>query len=166
MNVADIVQIVANVGVVASIVLLAFQIRQNNKIMAATASGVLVTQSTSHWAMLTEQPEIAELLVKDREGEALTAVQEMRANSFWMRSLFNVEYAFHVFHRAPQKQRFVKAMQRAALSYGSLWRTWNGPTGAVAAGKDLFSPEFSKFMDENVFNAPGAPAPASKVSTP
>jgi hypothetical protein len=66
-----------------------------------------------------------------------------------MRGLFNMQYSFLYTHRG---ERIVKAMRRAVLSYGSLRRTWIGnPAGAVTAQKDLFSPEFVKFMDENVF---------------
>lgn len=164
LDVGQVIQIVANIGVVASIVLLAFQLKENNKLMAATAASVNVAQNTAIWATVIEQPEIAELLVMDRQNEALTPAQEMRLNAFWIRSLFHMQYVFHEMHH---EVRIVKAMQRAFLGYGSLRRSWNGSaTGAVTAQKDLFSPEFIKFMDENVFQESAeASLAASGVST-
>jgi hypothetical protein len=155
MNTIDVgqaIQIVANIGVVASIVLLAFQLKQNNKLMAATAAGVSVAQTTSIWSTVIEQPEMAELLIKDRQNEAFTPAQEMRLNAYWIRSLFHTQYVFHETHRG---EWLGKGWQTAFRSYGSLRRAWSGSgTGIVMAHKDLFSPEFIKFMEANLFKEP------------
>ena len=91
-DVGQAIQVVANIGVVASIVLLAFQLKQNNKLMAATAAGVNITQATVIWSTVIEQPEMAELLIKDRQHEAFTPAQEMRLNAYWIRSLLWSDY--------------------------------------------------------------------------
>jgi hypothetical protein len=155
MNTIDVgqaIQTVANIGVVASIVLLAFQLKQNNKLMAANAAGVSVGQTTAIWATVIDQPEMAELLVRDRQNEALTPAQELRLNAYWIRSLFHSQYVFHETHRG---EWLGKGWQTAFRSYGSLRRAWSGSgTGTVFAQKDLFSPEFIKFMEANVFKEP------------
>ena len=166
-DVGHVVQMLANIGVVASIVLLAMQLQQNNKIMAASVEAVRVAQETQVWGAVVDQPEIAELLIKDRQGDTLAPVEELRLDALWVRNLYNVQYVF----RDTEDRSWVPALRRAFEGYRSLRTLWNGGgKGSVIAQKDQFYPEFVKFVDQNVYKEPAivitdTPAPTSKVST-
>lgn len=173
-DVGEIIQVLANIGVIASIVLLAYQLQQNNKILAATGAGVRIAQATTIWATVVEQPDVAELLVRDQQNDVLTPAEEMRLNAFWMRNLIDMDYVFTT-SGPQQKHGFVTGLQRAFRSYASLRNIWNGSATAVTAQKDLLSPQFIKYMEANGFGQPieepaaaikDTPLPASKVPTP
>jgi hypothetical protein len=145
------IQIVANVGVLVGIVLLAIELRQNNKLMAAGRRATLVAQTTDIWRTLLEQPDVAASLLRDRDGEALTREEEFRLNALWLRGLYNGQYAFQ---EAPSEMAGIATgWRRAFAHYGSLERTWNGDgRGSVIAAKDIFHADFVRFVDKEVIS--------------
>jgi Lipocalin-like domain len=149
-TVGQTVEILANIGVIASLVLLAYQLQQNNKLMTASIAATRLTENTALWGTLAEQPGIAEMLLKDRHGEELAPAEELRLDAIWMRMLTGAQFTYQ---QAPDLgKQGLPAWRRAFMSYGSLRRIWNGVGGqSVMAQKDDFSAEFVKFMGENAF---------------
>jgi hypothetical protein len=143
------VAILANVGVIASIVLLSLELRQNNELMSVQARATVVSLQTEVWRPTLEQPDVAPMLLKDRRGEALSDEEELRLSALWVRTLFNIEFAFQ--ETPEQRPQLIAVWRRAFAAYGSLRRTWNGvDAGAASASKNMFSPEFIEFIDSNV----------------
>lgn len=142
-------EVIGVLGIIAGIVFLTLELRQNNELMAAEARALVVAQSTETWASLVEYEHIAPLLIKDRRNELLTDEEELRLNGLWLRGLTNAQYAFQETPEFFRQQ--VVAWSRAFAAYGSLGRTWSGEsTGSALDGKDIFDPEFVEFMEANV----------------
>ena len=69
------VQTLANVGVIAGIVFLAFELRQNNELMEAEARFNRLTVSREAYNILSTNGELAEIIVKANNNESLTEVE-------------------------------------------------------------------------------------------
>ena len=89
LDLSQTVSILANIGVIAGIVFLGIELRQNNELMAAEARFNNMSLSTQAFA-ISSQPDIAAIYVKDRNGEELTEVEYFMIESHWMRGLVSV----------------------------------------------------------------------------
>ncbi len=144
------VTILANVGVIAGIIFLAIEIRQNNELMMADARFNRASNAMGAYELQAKDPVIAPLLVKDRNGELLTEEEEFRIQSFWMRVLKNLEWALG---ELPDDTTWVEGQRKNFAAYGSYQRTWEGGgDGLVAGGRSYFNSDFVKFMEENIVN--------------
>lgn len=143
-------EVIGVVGIIAGIVVLAVELRQNNALMEADSRATVVAMNTQIWSTVIEEEGLAPTVLKDRRGETLTDAEEMRLNALWVRGLYNAEYAFR---DAPDLfQQQIVVWQRAYAAYGSLRRTWSGDSsGSALDGKDMFDPDFVEFMESNVF---------------
>lgn len=142
----------ANVGVVAGIVFLAFELSQNNDFLELEANTTQVESTLAAWDQVASDPSLVALMIKDRSEEALTDGEEMRLSAFWMGYLVRREWLYKNFPESDQKS---ESLLRTYAAYGSLRRTWNGNgNGSVTAGKDNFSPEFVRFTNEMLIADP------------
>ena len=142
--------ILANAGVIAGIVFLGLELRQNNELMAAEARRGQLSIQMETWGQVVENPDLIPLLVKDRNGEKLTVEEEFLLNSFWMRNLSAFQWAHEEQLGVDQ---WVLLNRSNFEAYGSLRRTWQGNSdGARSDGKDNFYPEFIDFFEQNVIN--------------
>lgn len=139
----------ANAGVIAGIIFLAVELNQNNEFLELEAKATLSENLQNGWDRISSDPELAALFIKDRNEEELSEVEEMRLNAYWMGMLLRRQFQFQNF---PESNEGVEGMKRLYASYGSLRRAWNGRVSASrSAGKDNFSPEFVRFLEETVF---------------
>ena len=144
----QLVTIAANVGVIAGIVFLAIELGQNNDLMEAERRLNRANQIRSIWDTNVYEPEMTELLVKDRNGADLTEAEQLRLSSFWMSTLLGIEWQFQEF---PDETTYLNGMRRNFAAYPSLRTTWQGSNvGSRAAGKDSFNREFVEFIEELV----------------
>ena len=135
----------ANAGVIAGIVFLAVELNQNNELLELEAKTTLTEYLQNGWDRISTDPEMADLFIKDRNGEELTESEEFRLNAFWMGYLIRFEFQFQHF---PESRARMDSLRRINAAYGSFRRTWNGNTdGSRSGGKDNFSPEFVQFID-------------------
>jgi len=144
--------ILANLGVIAGIVFLGIELRQNNALMKSQARATMTQLATAVWTTLIEQPDIAVLLLKDRRGEELSDEDELRLDAVFIRGLYFSQYQFE---EDPERFAITNAESLRGLfsAYGSLRRMWSGDREAsAAAGKRQFIPSFVKFIDENIAN--------------
>ena len=144
-------EVLGVVGIIAGIVFLGFELRQNNELMAADARFNQLSIRTDIWAVLADSPELVAYLVKDRNGETLTSEEELRLNSFWMRTLLNLEWQYV---ELPENiDSWTAGHRRNYESYGSLRRTWEGGgAGSRAAGRHNFNPGFVEFYEQTIVN--------------
>ena len=149
---AHVVSILANVGVVAGIVFLGFELRQNNELMEAEARATHASMDQTGWGYIIENPDFIEVLIKDRNGDALTEAEEFRLNALWMQNL--AQHQFRYFEDPESAVNWVPGQRRNFESYRSLRRAWQGNgSGSRQAGKDNFDSRFVRFYDENVANS-------------
>lgn len=66
----------ANLGVIAGIVFLVFELEQNNQIMELEANAVKTQIRLDGWSQIADDPRLVSMMIKDRTGEALSDVSE------------------------------------------------------------------------------------------
>lgn len=148
---AQVVTIFANVGVIAGIVFLGFELRQNNELMEAEARATYASMDQTGWGFIIENPDIIEALIRDRNGEALTEADEYRLNALWMQNL--AQHQFRYLEDPESAVNWVPGQRRNFESYRTLRSTWQGNgSGSRQAGKDNFDSRFVRFYDENIAN--------------
>ena len=88
-DISQAITILANVGVIAGIVFLAFELRQANRIAAASTEFAIRESYVAFNEMLITDPSVAELYLKVLEPNAtLSAVEQIQIRSL-MRRLLN-----------------------------------------------------------------------------
>jgi hypothetical protein len=145
------IAILANVGVIAGIVFLAFEIQQNNEFLAAQADyNVLQNRTATYVPLMLESRSVVDLLVKNNAGEELDPAESIQLSTIPNWFLTNWEREFGEFYQG-------------RLSESDLpMEPWRDPLrGADAVGdiqllefweasKYRFPPEFQSFMDDVV----------------
>ena len=139
----------ANVGVIAGIIFLAYELNQNNEFLELEAKATRVQITLDGWERIASDPALIALMMKDRNEEVLTATEEMQLNAYWMGYFIRREWQFeNVAERLDQQ---TKSFLRLYQAYGSMRRVWEGAgDGAVSAGKDNFSPEFVAYIEKEL----------------
>ena len=139
--------ILANVGVIAGIVFLGLELRQNNELIAAEAEFNRLSLVTDSYGVVAESSELPALFVKDRNGEELTEEEFFRIESHWMRVLHTMHWRYR---ELPDDTTWIEGHRRNFAEYSTLRRTWQSTSGT--RGKHSFDPEFVQFMEGNVVN--------------
>ena len=137
------ISIVANLGVIAGILLLVLEIRQNNELMSDEAQRARSESIREGFLSMAENGELAAIWVKERSGERLTAVEEHRLGNYWMRGVLGYQTSFQQLPR--EELEAYKAWFRGLFERSPSWRnTWELYRGT-------FQPDFVEFMEEEVF---------------
>lgn len=141
------VSILANVGVIAGIVFLAVELQQNNELLAAQARRDQLIARTAGAEMQLTNDVLAELVFKARNGESLT---ERETDRFY-------DFAYYQFRQWEwQYNEYVAGMLEEADWPVIGWRGYVRGLPILAQvweqRKQNVSPDFMRFMDENVFN--------------
>lgn len=137
----------ANLGVIAGILFLAVEIRQNNEYLAFERSEAELNHNMDSWVIISQEPYLVELLVKDRNGEVLTLAEEITLNSWWMRNMLNWEWTYQL---DPEQINW-GSISRIFDTYETAKRTWKGnPDGSVGSGPDNFAPEFVRELEKHI----------------
>ncbi len=135
------ITILANVGVIAGIAFLAFELRQNNELMAEEAQRARAQSVREIWGDYADN---AEVIVKDLNGETLTAAELLRMNALWMSGFFGYQTSFQQLPREEIEGNLGLFRQNLETlpSFGATWEQY----------RETFRPEFIRYMDENVFD--------------
>lgn len=145
---SETLHLLANLGVIAGIFFLAVELKQNNELLEMEARATLTEHLQDGWYQLSSDPGLAELFIKDRTGQELSEVEELRLNAYWMGMLMRREWQFKHF---PDAESGVAGLQRLFSSYASLRRVWTGSKSASrSAGKDNFSADFVRFVEAEI----------------
>ncbi len=137
----------ANLGVIAGIVFLGFELQQNNELLQVQArsnfQGARLQVNTS----MTESPWLPDIFAKVQAGEALSAAERIRLQSHHQVILTVVQWMYEdsadLGVEAPA-DRF-RALFRGETLTPLIEETWE-------TYKNTVSPEFAEWMDENVVN--------------
>ncbi len=134
--------ILANLGVIAGILLLFLEIRQNNDLIAEEAQRARTESLREAYSLLADNGELAAIWVKETDGEELTAVEAVRLGSFYIRGLIGYQTSYQQLPREelePMTNWF-----RLRYQTSSTWRTtWE-------QHRVNLDPGFVRFMEENV----------------
>jgi hypothetical protein len=72
-NLSQLVNTLANIGVIAGIAFLAFELNQNNVLLQLEAEATRVEIVLDGWNQIVNEPGFAELLIKDRSSASRAA---------------------------------------------------------------------------------------------
>ena len=144
----QIVSIGANVGVIAGLVFLAMEIRQNNKFLAAQARYSL-RQYRSDIADSLMLPHVLDATHKWARGEKISPEERSTALMVALKILELWEWQYGEYAAG--------MLQRSELPVGA-WRLWFHDAGPFplpakeiySVRKSVLNPEFVKFFEENV----------------
>ena len=136
------ITILANLGVIGGILLLAYELRQNNDLMAAEARFNRLTVATENSDKLFENAELAELLLKDRGNEELTSLEQYRLDLLAGRILLTREWSFR---ELPRSELPIARWRRFTQGFPSV-RT------AYDRNKGSYDPDFEEWFEENILN--------------
>ena len=138
--------ILANLGVIAGIVFLAIELRQNNELMADEAERARAESRRQHWVLLAENTDLAAMMVKERSGERLNAVEEVQLTGYWMRDLIGYQTSFEQLPR--------EDILAASLDFRRFMETSPSFRAAWEEQRDTLDTDFVQFMEQDVFHEP------------
>lgn len=135
--------IVANLGVIAGIVFLAIEIRQNNSQLAAQTQNTLFElRADIQRDFINNVGGIAEMVMKEQRGEPLTDLERVRLGSRKRHMIRTFEYMYRTDPDGLSLQLNFFAFMFRDNNLNEAWLT-----GLTA---ETWDPEFVNFMQEDV----------------
>jgi hypothetical protein len=90
----EMIAILANVGVIAEIIFLAIELRQNNELLGAEARFAHSERAIDIYARVSSVPGLADAYAKLRTGEELSATELVQLQAHVMSIFRNFEWQF------------------------------------------------------------------------
>ena len=144
------IAVLANVGVIAGIVFLGIELRQNNELMDAQLRFNRLSIATGSSTLIAENPELAEALAK-LDGSYLDEVAGTSDSDALTPAEWNQLYAFR--NRVIRNQEWVfKELTRAEISVEEYRRLARQPSWRAVwqLVRNELNVEFVAFMEEDV----------------
>ena len=136
------ISILANVGVIAGIVFLGIELRQNNELMEEEAQRARAESLRQSLVMMAENGELAAMYLKDREGAELSDVEKHRLGSWMLRGVVGYQTSFQQLPREALES-WATGFRRefeASPTFREAWQRY----------KVTLDPLFVQYMEENV----------------
>jgi uncharacterized protein (TIGR02246 family) len=145
-DLTQLIQILANVGVIAGIVFLAVELRQNNETLRAQVRLERAQTRTEGLTELVNNPDLIRARVKDASGAELTPEERQVLEAQWGIVLTRWQYIHGEWQAGliDDEDIPVVAWKRTMSAFPSFYRTWQNDK-AIA-----FRPDFAAWMDRNV----------------
>ena len=145
---AQSVGLLANLGVIAGILFLVIEIRQNNSLLAAQASYAKFNVERERRARIVDnRAGLADIVERAIAGEELTPTETLRLDAYWRDVLDSWQWQF----RESQAGR----LQSGIIdfdSWRSLWEPDFGLQRNYSETVDRRDADFVRFFEENVIN--------------
>ena len=142
----DNIEIVGIAAVVMSLGFVAYEIRQNNELMAAEARQVRTGMVVDAWRFTAEHGDLADIRVRDNNGEEIADAERNRIDSHVMSVYVLLDWTFQeLTENSPEMIQARKVQRFNFANHSGYRRVWE-------ARKNSFRPEFVLWMDENVAN--------------
>lgn len=138
-------ELIGIAAIVASLVLVAYELRQNSEFAAAEEVATRYLAGIDAYAMLAENSELAEIYSKScgSDDHLLTDAERVQLASFWMRVFYLTQWNIGT---VPTSDiHLIVASQRSAH-----WRC-KSYRQTFEQRRDEFAPEFVEFMDREIF---------------
>jgi hypothetical protein len=149
-DLGQIVTLLANLGVIAGIIFLGVELRQNNKLMEAEARNARNLRIIEVAQDVYTSPGLSELFVKAGSGAELSEAEEYRIYVFNLRRLRGMEAQYREFQEGNLS---AVELNVSGLRAGFHGGDFNIPMdGAWERIKPTLSSAFVEFMEENVVN--------------
>lgn len=136
------IAIFANIGVIAGIVFLGFELQQNNELMEIEARRTRAGAAEEAYRLIVENGDLAAIFVKEQNGEVLTDIELQRMIAYWLRGLTDLELSY----RELPESDWGPLIERYRLNvqlFPSLEETWRRRAS-------VFSSDFIDWYDANI----------------
>jgi hypothetical protein len=130
----------ANFGVIAGILLLVYELRQNNELMGAEARYNRLIVNTENYGRMADNPELAELWLKAIDNEELSRLEQTRIDAFLVHAFLVREWSYKELPETELPIERWRRNHRQVERYNIVWER----------EKSNFVPGFVQFMDANV----------------
>jgi hypothetical protein len=157
--VGAVAELIGAVGVIASLVYLASQIRQNTSAMRGTAQESFVTRNTNWAIAVGSSPNLADVLTRGhRDYDSLPNSERLQYGHMMLAAMLGTEATFHQ-HKRGQLEEAIWLRSLAALpTYAPFagFRSW------WSRARTSFTTEFREVVDAHLEQAEprqGPPAP-------
>ena len=138
--------ILANVGVLGGLLLLAYELRQNNDLMEAEGRFNRLSIVSAAWGSWAVDGDLTELRVRAGKEEELRDFELRRVEGAIMRVFVNLEWIHRELPEGSPERNFTREVQRRNFandaSYRKVWES----------RKSAFDPGFVEWMEANVVN--------------
>jgi len=84
----------ANIGVLAGIIFLAIEVRQNSKNLAAQVRATFFSSVADTWRIPAENPELTTVMARDAKNEQLEQAESWQVQAFWTRVQMAIEWGY------------------------------------------------------------------------
>jgi len=140
------ITIIANIGVIGGILLLTYEIQQNNELMRTEARQTRMNMAVDFWMFTAEHGDFAEIKKRSQNGEELNDVEQLRLDSQIMAVYVLLEWTFRELPEGSSEMNQVRNVQFQNFTNKPEYpRVWE-------ARKKSFDPAFVQWMEENVVN--------------
>jgi len=153
-NVGEALGILSNIGVIAGIVFLAFELQQNNDSLNAQSRHNHAMARAGSFDNMSSNEVLAPLLVKARSGEELDSVEETRLYYLYLHLFTKFEWEWGE-HELGRIDLPINGWRKLFMELPNHPGTYPGFRDAWETNKEIFSPEFASFMDQYVVNWTG-----------
>jgi hypothetical protein len=143
------IQILANVGVIASIVFLALQLQQNNELLEGQARAEQLEARTAPARLFLNNVDIPSIGYKVSVGQSLSPEEDYVYRQFVIFSFIQWEWQYGEYRAGTLKRESIPTQGwRIAAAGRPIWRdVWN-----TFGSDSARTPGFVKFVNENVFD--------------
>jgi len=142
------ISIVANLGVIAGIVFLGIELRQNNELLTAQASFAQFTVGRERRnRYLGNEGGISDILFKSQTGLPLNERESWHLNFLWADILDSWEWEFRELQAGRLPDDFVDTD-----NWRVVWRANQGLRERFERDRRILEPDFGRFVEENVVN--------------
>jgi len=149
------IAILANLGVIAGILFLAIELQQNNELLAAQARGALADRRTQFVEMVSSNPSLAAIVVKVRNGSALTEIEQLQFRMLGRRLFMSFESQFLEVAEGVVPEASLPIRQWRSMFHGG-----SEPDFKLSATWETYrteaEPSFVEFWDREIVE-PGTP---------
>ena len=139
--------VLANVGVIAGIVFLAFELRQNNELLEAETSFAQINVELERRALLIQNPELIELIMKARAGDALTDNERIRLELVTNNILDGYRWQFREYQAGRLPDGYLDLR-----IWHDVWEFQPRLIELFQEDRPRLDPEFVRFVEENILN--------------
>ncbi len=142
------ISIVANVGVIGGIGLLALELAQNNQLLTAQARSSRAAIRNEIRTIYLENPDLIEVLYHARRGETLTEEENYQLRSLMAITLNNLQYVY-----VEYQEGLISEEDLGVFGWRRLYH--NQYPGMPALWADIqgtYRTDFVEYFEENVVN--------------
>jgi hypothetical protein len=136
--------ILANLGVLAGIIFLGVELRQNTVAVQLSATESYVAEMNEADYFLSANPDFADIVLKGVGGEELSRSEQLRINVYVRAQIRQWQSAYFRYQESALDERFLRQMEN---QIASILAQDSNVYGYWESRKDVWDPEFNDWME-------------------